>query len=852
MKLRAIAAFLLRLSLVTPLMAAEPREVLRLDTWEFLPAAPLPAADQLPTEDAAEHLSDEAAWQEVKLPHAFRQQALADDQAAWYRRSIEVDDLHRRHLLHVEGAGSVSDIYVNGQRVGRHRGAFTAAVYDLSPSLKPGTNHVAIRVSNGDAEANNCLSHSTLFVTSGGLFRPVWWIETGPVSFEPFMGSSGLFLTGKNIEADSADLEIKAHVRNTLDHPVELLARSIVTGPDGDLVAELNVTSSLPAGATQPLVGKVAIAHPQRWAPGHPRLYQVTTTLLVDGQEMDRVSESTGLRTVAIDDGRFLINGEELLVRGVNKHQQTELEWNAIPEQELVHEWDLLEDMGVNTVRLAHYPHRRFEYHEADRRGIAIWAENGLAGQLWQHEVTRDSGEREPSADGDRITREMVFQNWNHPSIIFWSSGNETYERVAAHYADIIRENDTSRLVTYASAHTDRPDTVDFIAGNTYQGWYSDHFTGFRELPRNRYVSETGAGTWPSQHIPQNEARWKVNEFEPMEYGNLFTEYRLETVFRSQKEEHKMYLWWNFREFYDRKFKNNRNTKGMITLAGTPKDVYYLHKAFFRPDLPILHIASRDHFYRWFAPNNGTKVFSNADWVELRINGKLAGRQQNGDYRQPAEVYPKDWQGDPATIHNVFFWNTPLDPGKNILEVTDSRGETDRTVVYQWTATEAENPWISDLRSSNPDNKAHFIDRPIAAQAPFYYMVDGSADNTFDDLPTSLEGASWIATKRLSDPTMKTDLSFTLKKDATVMIMHSTGTFPAMVLRQPDPATVAEADALSGELSHLGFTRSPAPARWRGHDLWLADATVWSRPSKAGDTIKIPGHTLDSVILLKE
>ncbi len=829
---------------------AEPvRKVLTLDSWQFHETKP-GSTTEAPADDAAASLPTEG-WREVRVPHVFRQSGVEDGAAGWYRTVIAREGQDRRYFLHLEGAASVADVYANGRKAGRHRGAFTAAVFDLTDLLKDGDNTVAIRISNGDLEARDCLSHSTLYVTNGGLYRPVHLIETGKACFDPYMGSSGLFLTAKDISDEGATLAIKAHVRNTLDRDAEVACRHVVEGPDGDRVVEATVIGTIPAGAASVLETDVMVPDPELWGIRQPHLYKVTSTLTVDGVPMDEISDATGFRTIAIKDGKFLLNGEELLVRGVNKHQQTEQEWNAIPEEELANEWQMLDELGINAVRLAHYPHRRFEYHEADRRGIAVWAENGLAGQLWQHEVKRDSGERTPTADGERITREMVFQNWNHPSIIFWSSGNETYEKVAAHYADVIRENDTSRLVTYASAHEDRPDTVDFIAGNTYQGWYGGHFTGFSELPRNRYVSETGAGTWVSQHIPQDEARWDVNKFEPMEYGNLYTEYRLQTVFRDNPSGHKMYLWWNFREFYDRKFKNNRNTKGMITLAGTPKDLYYLHKAFFRPEEPLLRITSRGHFYRWFAPDNGTKVFSNADWVELIVNGESQGKRRNGDYRQPAATYPDGWKGEPRAINHVFFWNAPLKPGRNVIEARDANGLSDTVVIHQWAETDPENDVLEGLTSSNPENKAHFIQRPVEAQSPFYYMVDGSSDNTFDKLPEMIEGASWIATKRLSDPERKTDLSFTLKKDVTVFVMHATGTYPPIVLREPDPAQVAAAAGLAEDLQDLGFTKSETPAVWRGHDLWLADAAVWSRPTKAGEEIAIPGRTLDYVILIR-
>ncbi len=852
-----LPAFLLLVPLLLPALHADdpPRRASRLGEWQFRADEPLGSADRQPAPDAARKLGDDG-WESVAVPHVFRQSGLPDNTAGWYRTTVAATPREHHYLLHLEGAGSVTDVYVNGEHVGRHRGAFTSSVHDLTPALDEGAdNVVALRVSNGDREAMNCLSHSTLYVTNGGLYRTAWLIETGKVHFEPHMGSSGLYLTGRDITRDSATLAIEAHVRNAGAAAARVTVTHVVEGPDGSAVGKATATAALEPGATRPLESTVTIADPELWDIRQPKLYRVTSTVSVDGTAMDTIRERTGLRTIRIDDGRFMLNGRELLVRGVNKHQQTEHEWNAITDEQLTWEWDHLDQLGANTVRLAHYPHRRFEYRTADERGIAIWAENGLAGQLWQHEVKRDSGEREPNADGERITREMVHQNWNHPSILFWSSGNETYEKVAAHYAEIIREHDASRPITYASAHEDRPDTVDFIAGNTYQGWYGGHFSEFSQLPRNKYVSETGAGTWVTHHIPQDEARWKVDDFEPMEYGNLFTEYRLQSVFRDNPEGHKMYLWWNFREFYDRKFKNNRNTKGMLTLAGEPKDVYYLHRAFLRPDLPVLHITSRNHFYRWFAPDNGTKVFSNADSVELFINGESQGRRSNGDYRQPISVYPDSWRNEEGKregrrIDNVFFWKAPLQPGRNVIEAHDSNGQRERTVIYQWAETDPENEVIGDLESSNPECKAHFIDRPVEAQGAFYYMVDGSSDNTFDKLPEAIEGASWIATKRLSDPARKTDLSFTLKKDATVHVMHSTGSFPPIVLREPKREWVEAAGELGRQLEALGFGQSAEPAVWRGHDLWLADAAVWSRPSKAGDRIEIPGVTLDYVVMI--
>jgi len=185
----------------------------------------------------------------------------------------------------------------------------------------------------------------------------------------------------------------------------------------------------------------------------------------------DAVTERVGLRTIALKDNRFYLNGREVQFRGVNKHAQNEYVWNAVSDEDLRLEWQWMADMGVNMVRLPHYPHSHLEYDIADERGIVVWAENGYAGQIW-----KDPGNEEKTItpDGERLTREMVRQNWNHPSILFWSAGNETILDVVSHYATVIRqEEDPTRLVTYAATADQKPKNCDFIAYNPYDGWYT-------------------------------------------------------------------------------------------------------------------------------------------------------------------------------------------------------------------------------------------------------------------------------------------------------------------------------------------------------------------------------------------
>jgi beta-galactosidase len=830
--------------------SVEPRQKEALVEWDF-------CQDTTP-EGAEPVLPENAEWTRLKIPHVFRQSGLPDESAGWYRRTFTAaaDQTNKRFYLLLEGAATVKDVYVNGKHIGRHRGAYTASAFDLTPGIKFGQpNTLLIRVSNRDSESTDCLSRSTLYYINGGLYRKAWLIRTGAVHIYPDMGSCGVYIKPTNITTEKADLNVRTVVYNPLDKPVDVTVDHIVSMPDSTELVRFEEQKTIGPNEKAEISATGVVQHPKLWDIAQPNLYTVRTELLADGKLSDVITDTCGFRTIAVKDNKFYLNGHEFLARGVNKHHQSEHHWNAVSNDELHWEWKMMMDMGCNTVRLAHYPHSRLEYDIADKNGIAVWAENGLAGQLWN-----DPGneEKHVTVDGEGITREMVRQNFNHPSILFWSSGNETIQEVASRYAAVIREEDSTRLVTFA-ANRNNPEYTDFVAFNTYDGWYGGHYADFKNRGKNTFISETGAGSWITHHIPYGTIKWNVDHFEPEEYAGMFAEYRLQTVCVDDVENRPMFLWWNFREFYNLKFKKNRNTKGIVTLGGMPKDIYYLFKAFYNPEHPVLHICGRHYFLRQIAPDNGVKVYSNAPEVELILNGVSLDKHKNGDYRLPdSEKKERDGtvtQVPGININNVFFWTNPLRPGRNVIEVRDGRGMSDTMIIYQKPADDPmpveADALVTDLKSSNPNNPVYFIDRPVESQGPFYYDVDGSSDNTFDVLPEKVKDAVWISTRRLSDPNMKTDLSFRLTKESTVYVLYSTGTFPNITLRKPNKETQDEAADLTKSLSENGFYDTNVKNTWRGQDCVLAHCGLFSRAVRGGETITIPSHVLDYVVLIK-
>ncbi len=826
--------------------AQGPRQSIPLTTWQFAEDTETSATPTPPTA---------AQWKPVAVPHIFRQSGLPDNAAGWYRRTITLTeaDRRRRVYLMLEGAASVKDVYVNGRHLGQHRGPFSACAFDLTDALEFGpANTLDVRVTNRDNETRDCFSRSPLYYVNGGMFRKAWLVKTGAVHIFPDMGSRGVYLTPGAVAGESADLSARTVVRNPLATPAAVVVRHFVTDPNHAVCATFEVNQTLAAGATATVTAAAKIARPRLWDIGRPNLYTVRTELSVGGRVTDAVTERIGFRTIALKDNRFYLNGREVQFRGVNKHAQNEYAWNAVDDESLRWEWQKIAELGANMVRLAHYPHSRLEYDGADEQGIVVWAENGYAGQLW---TGPGSEQKTVTPDGERLTREMVRQNWNHPSILFWSAGNETVLDAAGHYADLIRqEADPTRLVTYAASGDQQLKNCDFVAYNTYDGWYTNGpYTDFTKSRHNDMVSETGSGDWVTHHIPYGTIKFTVDKYEPEEYAEMFAEYRLQTVCRNDSANHPLFLWWNFREFYDVKFKRNRNSKGLLTLAGRPKDTFFLFRAFLNPTEPVVHLCGQNHFLRAFAPDNGIKAYSNADELQLTLNGVAQGSIKNGSYRLPdASFRGRDVPGIP--VANVFFWKTPLRPGKNVVEVRDGRGHSDRMIVYQQ-PTDGADPaaLVQDLHSSNPANPAYFLDRPVEAQGPVYTDVDGSSDNTFDVLPKQIEGASWIATRRLSDPALRTDLDFRINpaaSGATVLVLFSTGAYPMVTLKPPDPTVKEAADALRRSLTAAGFRNTGTEVVWRDHLLTRACAELWSRNCKPGEKISLPGQSLDYVVLV--
>jgi len=785
--------------------------------WQFTGAG---AAATLPEIGANDFAA--APWQPVSVPHVFQtRDHFADLTQGWYRRDFTVppEFSGRRVFLMFEGAATIADVYVNGKHLGQHRGAYTRFVFDATEAVKPGgNNELAIRVDNNPQNTTDCLpSGNRLYTVWGGLYRKVWLVATDPlhVDLEDY-ASPGVYLTPQKISADRADLSVKTLVKNSSAAPQTAEVRATLFDPDGAAVKFFHGRQKIPAGESVAIELTGVIPQPKLWSPATPNLYHVKVEVLRDGNVVDEVTQPTGFRNLVFEtaSGRVKLNGQPIILAGADLHQEIEAKASAMADDDFRTNYAFMQDLGFNWLRLPHYPHAQLEYDLCDRLGIFCWAENG------------HSNKDKPGPTADRITTEMVKQNYNHPAIAVWSVGNEAGPEVADREVPVVKALDPTRLVVVANM---KSTNADFHGINSYPGWYGKGDAW--SFAKKGYVSETGAGGVTTIHCDYADASVRIDKYEPEEYQQLLGEARFQEQIKENDGSIGMFTWWTLRDFTDVKYKKpiGWNTKGLLTYAGDKKDVYYLYRCFLRPKEPTVHLASQRYFIRNGAVDNGIKAYSSAAQLTLTLNGETISTLANGSYTQT----------NGRRVDNVFFWKTPLHTGKNTVTVSDGAGHGDSAVIYFYGTNGLPelpaNPLVTDLQTSNPNNRAYFMDMPVQAQWPIYYDLDSTADNSFDALPAEIAGAKWIALRRVTKPGQETDLTFKLTRPATIFVMAT---------RQ------ASAPAF---LTNAGFKEASVPGLvWRDNRLMLVPAQLFSRQAQAGEAIQLAPPDRDEIVLVKE
>lgn len=659
MKIKNLLVWLMLLAVTAPAMAQREKHTIN-DGWKF-------HKGDAGTEAVAIGY-DDSKWERINIPHTWNTEAYVVKNyyrgIGWYRKQFTVlpEWKNRQVFLHMEGASKEAKVFVNGKEVGHHVGGYTAATFDVTSYITcDSVNTLAIQVDNSSMDIVPISADFTFF---GGIYRDVWLTATAKQHINlTNMGSEGVFIHTPVVNEREGTLAVRTEVKNDAATQANLELSQDVYTPDGTLAQTFSKRLKLKAGEMQVVdMTSASIAQPQLWTPETPNLYKVVTTLTdrKSKEVLDCAEHYTGFRWYHFDAAKgFFLNGKPYKLHGVCRHQDQKPIGPALSDEMHRRDFILMKEMGVNFIRISHYPQDDAMIEMCDRVGMLVWEEIPTVDVVTESEAYANNCEFN--------LREMIRQHYNHTSVILWGYMNEIMlargakaaptEKVvelAKRLETALKEEDPHRLSTMAFHGSNvynecgLSEVTDVVGWNIYQGWYGGSLPGFDKYMADQHknhpthpmiVSEYGAGSDRRIH----SLKPKVFDFS-MEYQHkLLEHYQLEI-------ETQPYICggtqWNFIDFSSANRDESMpriNNKGLVYSDRTPKDVYYYFKASWRKDIPVLHIASRDWNFRSAVLNPDVamlpvKIYSNLPEVELFADGVSLGKKKTDNCNATFDV----------------------------------------------------------------------------------------------------------------------------------------------------------------------------------------------------------------------
>ena len=571
----------------------------------------------------------------VNLPHTWN---AVDGQdggndyfrgACLYKKTVSKADLPNadEYYLEIRGANSSADAYVNGKLLAHHDGGYSTWRVNFTDVLAA-ENEIAIVVDNSPNET--VYPQFADFTFYGGLYRDVNLIAVNKTRFDlDYYGGSGVSVT-PIVDGKNASVDVEVWVKD-LGENDEIIYT--VYEKDGSEVEKI-VSKETKATFT---IENAHLWHGRK----DPYLYTATVEIVRAGEVLDNVSVRFGCRSFRIDpnDG-FILNGEEYPLRGVSRHQDSWGLGNALLPEHHKEDVDLILEVGATTVRLAHYQHDQYFYDLCDEVGLVLWAEIPYISKHLP-------GGRENTISQ---MKELITQNYNHPSIVVWGLSNEitmngegdpdlisNHKELneLAHIMDKTRPT-TIACVSMCGMDAEYLKIPDVVSYNHYFGWYGGNTSmngpWFDEFHAKHPNIPIGCSEYGCEALNWHTSNPKQGDYTE-EYQAYYHEELIKQLF-SRK-----YLWathvWNMFDFgADARAEggeNGQNHKGLVTFDRSyKKDSFYAYKAWLS-DEPFVHLCGKRYIDRVEDVTKVT-VYSNQPEVELFVNGESLGKKTAPDH----------------------------------------------------------------------------------------------------------------------------------------------------------------------------------------------------------------------------
>ena len=648
-------------------------------------------------------------WSPVTLPHCFNERDAVDPDGnyyqgpGWYRTRLDVKNPYNngRTLLHFEGAGQKTDVYVYTTKVGSHLGGYDEWTVDITQAVEDfkktdvfkkqfhGKIPVEIRCDNS-RDLNRIPSSLSDFCIYGGIYRYLNLVYTPAISIDKVFASAQVDKEGKH---GKLNVKVRFYTpasdnRATVD--VKLI------NPKSKNIKTHTVKLSKLNGDIQ--VGSFDVKAPALWSPSNPELYTVEVTVN-SKYGTCKQSEKVGFRNFEfVDNGPFMLNGKRLLLNGTQRHDDQAGVAAAITEEMMRKEMQLIKDMGVNFIRLGHYQQSSIILNLCDSLGILVWEEEPWCRGGLGNDVYKDQARS--------MLTNMIEQHYNHPAVIIWGLGNEN------DWAGDFSEFDKQKIHAFMQEQNDRAhhldpsretglrrcdfckDIPDVYSPSIWAGWYRGVYQDYKTATETEFKKvkhfihiEWGGDSHALRHsetpysfihkIPVGkgdderlgDANLHGGEPNVSKDGDWSETYICDLFDWTLKEQQTMpwltgSAFWTFKDFATPLRPDNPipyvNQKGVVEHDLTPKESYYVFQSYWA-DKPMAHIYGHTWPIRW--GNDGEqkmiKVYSNCTEAELFLNGKSYGVKKRNSQDFPA-----------AGLH----WMVNFKKGNNHIKVIAKRG----------------------------------------------------------------------------------------------------------------------------------------------------------------------------------
>ena len=573
-------------------------------------------------------------WNWVNLPHSWNAIDGQDGDNDYYRgtcyyaKKLNKMDLPKaeQYYLELQGANSSATVYVNGKELAQHHGGYSTWRVNITEALQQ-ENLIVVAVDN--AANQTVYPQMADFTFYGGLYRDVNIICVNESHFDlDYFGGKGIAVTPV-VEGKDAKVGVQVWVSNVKDG--QKIRYTIYD-------AEENELQSVVSDGTEV---SFTIENAHLWhGRKDPYLYCCEAELLSGDEVIDNVCTRFGCRSFKIDpENGFILNGEEYPLRGVSRHQDRWGKGNALSHEDHIQDMDLICEVGATTIRLAHYQHDQFFYDLCDERGMVIWAEIPYISKHM------------PTARENTISqmKELIVQNYNHPSIVVWGLSNEigigggAEDMMENHNIlnDMCHEMDKTRLTTIAAVSMCKMDDPyllipDVVSYNHYFGWYGGEtsmngpwFDKFHEMHPNIPI---GCSEYGCEAL-----NWHTSDPRQGDYTEEYQAYYHEELIKQLFT--RKYMWathvWNMFDFgadaRNEGGEDGQNHKGLVTFDRSyKKDSFYAYKAWLS-DEPFVHLCGKRYVDRVEDVTKVT-VYSNLPEVELFANGVSLGKKTAADH----------------------------------------------------------------------------------------------------------------------------------------------------------------------------------------------------------------------------